>query len=311
MPWTPKRPRDREKPPFPQLPQSPHRYLVLNFSQRLDHCGPTGISTSRQGEDKDQQLKFLGMKPSSLVRGRVERESSRPSYAAGCLLPSQAESVVLSQQNVRERGISTQICVKRFPHFSKQLPESKTLPVGNTSGPFCLCPCSFAVLHGHQRGERESFQNHPKTESQGESQLAREKRRQEKLPRPCCTHCAASAARRPCSGRAAGLPGEGTAVVPAGSPVCLGWGCAVLCQRWEKAGSRPGSSTRAPRGTAALGACAGHSGSAPFPVSLGDSGCTPLNGEQTSALPPALPCSHRSARRPGSGHPLGCAKGFP
>lgn len=27
--------------------------LLLNFCQWLNHCGPTGISTRKQGEDKD------------------------------------------------------------------------------------------------------------------------------------------------------------------------------------------------------------------------------------------------------------------
>lgn len=157
---------------------------MLNVFQWSNHCGPTRISTCKQGEDKDWQLKCLGVKPPFLVKGRVEWESSRSSYAISYLLASQAEPVLLSEQNVRERGISTEIlCQKQrevrwFPYSSKQLPESKipsfplpweTLLVPSASA--CV-PLQFCTVT--KQGKRESFQEHLKTESHRESQLARE-----------------------------------------------------------------------------------------------------------------------------------------
>lgn len=53
------------------------------------------------------------MKLPFLVRGRVEQASSSSSYAIRYLLPSQAEPQLLSEQNDRERGNSTEIYVKR------------------------------------------------------------------------------------------------------------------------------------------------------------------------------------------------------
>lgn len=142
---------------------------MLNVSQWSNHCGPTRISTCKQGEDKDWQLKCLGAKPSFLVKGRVEWESSRSSYAISYLLPSQAEPVLLSEQNVRARGISTEICVKsREKSGGFPTPPSSFLNPKHHPSLCCgkhfwsLLPpsvflCSFAW--SPNRGKEKAFRN--------------------------------------------------------------------------------------------------------------------------------------------------------
>lgn len=125
---------------------------------------------------------------SFLVSGRVEQERSRSIYAIGYLLPSQKEPEFLSEQNVRERGISTEICVKSrekssgFPTLSRSFLNPNTvLPsaMGSTSGPFCLC--SFSVLHSYQTGEKRKLSETPENRK---PQLARENARKRCSPSP-------------------------------------------------------------------------------------------------------------------------------
>lgn len=75
------------------------------------------------------------------------------------------------------------------------------------------------------------------------------------------------------------------------SPGCVCWGCALVCQRWDNAGSRPepGRHEERLRPMPVLGWAQRLCSLLVFPDG---SGCAMLNGKQIPILPSVLLCSH-------------------
>lgn len=186
--------------------------------------------------------------------------------------------------------------------------ETFLVPSASTRVPLQFCTVT-------KEGKREEGQRKLSETSENREPrrtvVSERKGTQEPLLQPCCSHTALLPMHH---GPAMAEPfrasrERGNSSCPGWRPcralrVC--WGCAGVCQRWDKVGCCPGlqqgegsprkSRARCLRWAQQLGS---------FPVFPDDSGCTTLNGEQTLLLPSVLLCSHRRAQRPGSCHPWG------